>query len=169
MLPGDGLMLVQLWSKPILGFDQLVGEAYVDLEDRQMALFYRRLRGTCNAEWIRRNLSPLDHVKHEHHHSLGVRMWEEPKGVVRNHLSGDPTELTQLTFFKPKSRKQPTAYRPHLAPPTPAPIEQLILYKETCFFKFQERVPEVSFEGFKDIPMPLQVRIKLYEDHLRIG
>lgn len=185
MLPGDGLMLVQLWSKPILGFDQLVGEAYVDLEDRQMALFYRRLRGTCNAEWIRRNLSPLEpteisHVKHEHHHSLGVRMWEEPKGVVRNHLSGDPTELTQLTFFKPKSRKQPTAYRPHLAPPTPAPIEQLILYKEASMgsnnktrtgalrmwmdlFTSQERVPEVSFEGFKDIPMPLQVRIKLYE------
>ena len=33
-------------------------------------------------------------------------MWEEPKGVVRNHLSGDPTELTQLTFFKPKSSSE---------------------------------------------------------------
>lgn len=179
MLPGDGVLVLQLWAKPLLQFtDELLGEAHVDLEDRQMALMYKRLRSASSSPWIQTRLSPSEalevttEVNHQHH--WGRTTWCDPTKVHQKRL--EPGGSRAATLFHPHSRKAPTAYRPHLAPPSPAPIEALALYRDgkqrgkagtlrtwMDLFTFQERVPEVDFSSLKEIPMPLQVQIKIFQ------
>eukprot|EP00435_Cladocopium_sp_Y103_P015983 s341_g3.t4 len=182
MLPGDGVLVLQLWAKPLLQLtDQLLGEAHVDLEDRQMALMYKRLRSASSNTWIQSHLSPAEplevtteRIHHQHHWG---RTWCDPTKVHQKRLEVGGS-ARKATLFHPHSRKAPSAYRPHLAPPSPAPIEALALYRDgkvlksgktgtlrtwMDLFTFQERVPEVDFSSLKEIPMPLQVRIKIFQ------
>ena len=61
-------------------------ESYqVDLEDRQMALMYKRLRSASSSPWIQTRLSPSEalevttEVNHQHH--WGRTTWCDPTKV----------------------------------------------------------------------------------------
>ena len=76
------ILYVHIWHYIVTSFHT----TQVDLEDRQMALMYKRLRSASSSEWIQRRLSPSEPVevsterpRAEHH--WGGRTWCDPTKV----------------------------------------------------------------------------------------
>jgi len=153
-LPGQGSLVMQLWSRNLTG-SVLVGEAQVDIEDRHLALMHRHLREQCNQQWIKQNLSPPEtievHVAEEHQKA---RMWKQPSKLESCH-SSKQTRRASTAVFNPKNKKAAVAFDPFLCPKKPAPIEPLPLYANSVqigglrtwidISTSQDPIPETTF------------------------
>ncbi|CAE7242387.1 unnamed protein product [Symbiodinium sp. CCMP2592] len=83
-LPGHGELVVRLYDKELMSTTSLIGEVSIDMEDRHIAFLGSWLRQKSNAEWIRRNMSPLTNqiVRGEALATANFapgRRWLEPK------------------------------------------------------------------------------------------
>eukprot|EP00927_Polykrikos_kofoidii_P046495 TRINITY_DN40721_c0_g1_i1.p1 TRINITY_DN40721_c0_g1~~TRINITY_DN40721_c0_g1_i1.p1 ORF type:complete len:1623 (-),score=320.68 TRINITY_DN40721_c0_g1_i1:52-4398(-) len=109
-LPGASTMRLEIWHQGLLNRQTLVGSTEIDLEDRFLVLFQRKLRAGSNADYLDNQVSPKETVPvyadKGKMTAAGRRPWIEPK---------DPKSK--------QSGRSEFKIEPHVAPLPNLPIE----------------------------------------------
>jgi len=171
-LPGKGELILRLRDEGMLGVSKIVGETFLDIEDRHIAYLNRVLRESSNQAWIQRNVSPETEIEVEWPEADPTGGWKDPvKAVVRQY-----SQRISKVVFQPTSKEAPQAFTPRLGPKGPSPIENWQLYDPEGMAKVaairgwldlssaKEPMPDVEFHVKKSAVHELRVKIASVEN-----